>query len=617
VLLLALLVFVAATALRVTHLAALKTNLDGTSLFSLARGDAAYHWHEAQELLDRNAVSADRIPWKGPGYSYFLAGMMKLVGRSPGSLRWPLALLGGLNCALLVILARRFLPPVWSFVAGLLAACNGVLIFFDGELLFPTLLITLNLAALLMLSTPGAKWIAHAGAGLCMGLAAIVHPVYLLPASLLGLWSGRRCLRHGLAFLLAVAAGVAPVTFTNFVVRGQPTLISWNGGINFYVGNHPAFDQYSGNRTQAWARILQSTVDAGIEEESRRDRFYYRAAARQAMEEPLRALAILAQKTWILCSPVEYASNIRLYELREYSPVLAATLGRWGPLWLPFGIWAPPALLGIWFSLRRRSLQAQLLALWSLGLMVSIVLSFNTARYRAPLVFFGCIWVACTLAEAWKAWKERDRRRLIVGGALCVALAALLSLTAVPQRGFPLPLEWDEAAALVAQGSAERAHPWIEQALARAPEDPQLHHAVAGFHARLGNRDAERMQLRQLLALEGIEPDMISIGHHLLARSLAGEGRFDEARREIQAAIAVGVDDTVWRGRPYYPLGLGPVTACWLKLEAARIELDAGEVQAAADLVVHVRNDCVDTGRLGKKLKALEAGIILSEPRLD
>jgi hypothetical protein len=611
-----LVVFGAALALRASHLTALQASWEGTHLFFLARGDAAHHWREALDILDRDAWLRDRVFWKGPGYSYFLAALMQVFGRSPGALRWPLAILGAVNCAGLVLLARRALSPRWSMLAGLLAAVNGVLILFDGELLFPTLLVSLNLAALWLLTRHRAGRPAHVAAGCLLGLAALVHPVYLAPAAALALWAARRSRGNALAFALAVAVLIAPVTVSNVFVRGQPVVISWNGGINLYAGNHPCFDQYSGNRTNAWARILQTPIDAGVEREYERDRLYYALAFRQALRAPLRTVSILLQKAVVLFSPVEYASNIRLYELREYSPVLAGTLGRWGPLWLPFGLWGPLAIIGLTLMLRGRSPLAGALGMWSLGLAVAIVLSFNTARYRAVLVFLGSIWVAHALAVAWHCWSEGRRRQLAAAVGMGLALVAVLAATAVPQRGFPLPLEWDESVALVSEGALDEAEPWVVRALERAPNDAPLKLAAAAFFHRRGQLDRERHLLQQVLETPDPEPDLISVSHHRRAESFAAEGRIDEARREVVAALAVDVDATDWRGQPYYRLGLGPVTACWLRLEAAGIELDAGNPARAVALMEQVRAECPLAGRLASRMTELEVRAVLAAPRL-
>jgi hypothetical protein len=106
-----LLVLAAALAPRLGQLAALRSSWQGTHHLATARGDAGYHWQEARELIERGFRPLDRVPWKAPGYSYFLAALMLVFGDSPAALRWPLAVLGAMNCAGLVLLARRSRAP--------------------------------------------------------------------------------------------------------------------------------------------------------------------------------------------------------------------------------------------------------------------------------------------------------------------------------------------------------------------------------------------------------------------------------------------------------------------------------------------------------------------------
>jgi hypothetical protein len=603
----ALAIFVVALALRLAHLWALRSSYAGSDMFSLTLVDAAHHWKEALAILDGHSPLSDGVPWKGPGYSYFLAGLAALFGRSAGALRWPLALLGSINCALLVLLARRILDLRWAAAAGLLAALNGLLIVYDTELYHPTLLISLSLATFLLLAPEGCNPLRFLGAGLLLGLACLVHPAYLLPAGLLAAWACRRGWKHAAALAAGTALMIMPVTLCNVAVHGEPVLISWNGGANIYVGNHPTFDQRAGNSTQAWGRILRAPVDAGIESEAARDRLYYRLAARRALQYPAATLGVLMKKVAVFFSPVEYSSNFRIYDLRERSPLAALLLAGWGPIRLPFGLWAGAALIGLFSLLSRKSPLCQALALWALGVMLANVLVFNTARYRAPVVFLGSIWVAAALAAAWRYWKAGRLRHAAAIGAAYAAITGLLAFNAVPQQDLPPPIEWHQAAALASEGAIDEASGWVERAVARDPQSPALLLFAAGFHDRPGDRERQRGYLHRLLDLPGLEPDTIDAAHERMAASYFAQRRFDESRTELFEALAVGVDDAEWRGYPHYALGVGPVRRCLLQLRLADVEMRRGANPVARGILDSVREECPLSRRIRGELELLES----------
>jgi tetratricopeptide (TPR) repeat protein len=601
-----LLVFGAALALRLGHLWALNSSFAGSDLFSIPLVDAAHHWKEALAILRGDSPLGEGVPWKGPGYSYFLAGLAAIFGPSAGAVRWPLAVLGSANCALLVLLARRVLDLRWSVVAGLLAACNGLLIVYDTELHHPTLLITLNLGALLLLTRKRTTPAAFAGAGFLLGLACLVHPAYLLPAVLLVAWALRRGLRHAAALAAATALTILPLTLNNVLAHGEPVLISWNGGVNAYVGNHPTFDQHSANSVQSWGRILQAPLDAGIDSESERDRLYYRLTVERAVRYPLATAGVLLKKAIVFFSPVEYSSNFPIYDLREWSPVAGALLRQWGAIWVPFGLWIGAALCGLVILLREQRAVTVPPAVWAFAVLLTNVLVFNTARYRAPIVFIGCIWVAAALAAAWRLWRTGRLRRLAALAAVYAGLTLGGALIAVPQPDFPPPYEWHQALALKNAGRFDAGVDWAERAVERDPESPSLLLFVSDYYARRDHRDRQREYLRRLLALPNAEPDTIDVAHERLAASYFAQERFDESRASLLEAIAVGVDDAEWNGYPHYPLGIGPIRRCVLNLRLADVEMRRGDPAAAGRILASVREQCPASSRFTDELDRLE-----------
>lgn len=604
-------VLAVAALLRLWHLASLQEAWEGTQLFHLARGDSATHWREAQQVLDGDPFLADRVPWKGPGYSWFLAALMQLVGRDPGALRWPLACLGALNCAALVLVGWRSLGGRWAMVAGLLGATNGVLLLFDTELFFPTLLATLNLPALWLLARPGAGARAHAGAGLLLGLAVLVHAVYLLPAALLALFAWRRHGRVALALPLVVGLCVAPLTLQNLLVHRQPILVSWNGGINLYIGNHPAFGQGDGQRIAAWERVLNSTAEAGIGPEYRRDRFYQRQALRDALDRPLALAATWLDKLRHALGPHEIANNIRLYELRDHSPPLSWTLGEIYGLWWPGGLWWPAMLLGLWLWWRRGEALAAVGGWWALGLLLTMLLSFVTARYRAPLYFIGALWVAAFLREAWHEARGEVGWRRVRWPLLWLAGVVLWMPLGTVQQQLPPPWSFAQAQVAELEGRPDQAREWWGRAQAAAGRDPALRMEHAAFLLRQGDVAGGAEELAGLLAMgDRLEPEFRWSAQRELARIAARRGELDRARQHYSAALALEIDGARWHGQPWFDLDLPPVRACQLRLELAQLELRSGDREEATRLVRQVQEDCPSAGdAIAQPLRGLELSL--------
>lgn len=602
-------VFLLALALRLLHLDALRDAWEGTRLFSLARGDAAHHWREAQAILDQDPWLRDRVFWKGPAYSYLLAGLMEIVGRDPGALRWPFAWLGAANCAGLVVLARRILPLRWAAVAGILAAANGVVLLYDTGLFFPPVLTACSLGAALGLARERPGWRAAAGAGACLGLAALTHPVYLLAAAALALGRLRAQWRAALALGVATALVVAPATLHNLVAEDEPVLISWSGGVNLYIGNQPGFDQTSGQGTAAWARVLETPLDAGLESESAIDRTYLRLTWDQALRDPLGAIRILAHKTALVASPLEIANNIRLYELRDLSPVLAATLGRVGGFAWPFGVWFPLAAVGAW-RLRRTAGEAgathATIAWWTLGLALSMVLAFQTARYRAPVVFLGTIWVAAALRDVGVGLRMSDRRAVAGNLGLILGLGILLVLLAPEQRTLPPPWRFAQAQVAEGEGRPEEALRWLDQALTDHPGDPLLALEAASMLDRAGRATRADALRARVWSRADLEPDLRALAHERHALSLRARGDLAAAALSTRRALELEVDATDWRGKPYFRMDLVPSTGCRLRLLLAEIELARGNRAEARSLVASVRADCPGSDATRLRLRGLD-----------
>ena len=417
-------VFLLALAVRVVYI----LEIDASPLFAHPAVDSLTYTQHAERLAAGNWLGRGGGPfWQPPLYPYLL-GVLKTL--FPGSffyvVRLVQALLGALTCALIYWLGRQVARPAVAAAAAVATTLCGPLIFFDGELLPASLATFLDLAGLALLwralqrpSGPG-----FLGAGLVFGLAAQAVPTVLTFVPVAAAWigwrlrdrGGRRAAIWAGLFLLGSALTIAPVSLRNAAIGGDRVLISYNAGINFYVGNNSDYDSTVNARPGLeWDRIVGLARKAGIHRPSHQSRFFLARSWDYIGSQPLDYISLLARKLFLFWHGDEIGRNQDIYFWRNYSTVLAATLWKWG-LAFPFGVIAPLALLGLLLSGRRQELV--LFAAFVGVYCLSVVAFFPTARYRAPLlpllVFFA------TLGACWICAGLRARQYGRAGLALAV-----------------------------------------------------------------------------------------------------------------------------------------------------------------------------------------------------
>lgn len=185
-------------------------------------------------------------------YTGYLAAVYAALGHHPLAARLLQALLAAvLGPWLAWRLGGRLFGPAAGRVAAVASSLYPYFIYYSAALMTEMFTIFAVLALLeralaLADDAPGAavarrRWAVW---GLCIGLAALLRQVALLPVPLLALlllWRRpRRETLTGLAVAAAVAlALILPVTARNHRAFGRLVLLNTNAGFAFYWGNHP------------------------------------------------------------------------------------------------------------------------------------------------------------------------------------------------------------------------------------------------------------------------------------------------------------------------------------------------------------------------------------------
>jgi lipoprotein NlpI len=469
------------------------------------------------------------------------------------------------GCLLAFLFARRWYGPAVGLVLAGLLSGYWVLIYFDGELHAPPLLILL----LWIVAYCAARWTERVSwrtglvAGLSLGLASLVRPnvpLLAVPVLAWGLWvaarrrQGRGFVGAAVALFAGVVAAITPATIRNYRVSGEFVPISSNGGINLYIGNNP-------NATGAFRARLEGLGDfrncfdlPGLIEklEQRQGRAlsasemsaYFRdEALRWIREHPGEFLRVTARKARLFWHPQEIPHNKQIRCERMNSIVLRTLPGNF---WLLLG----SALAGIvWLVLERRPATTQaadseqaIRARWEVTVLllaliltfyVSIVPFFVTARYRVPIIPFTMLLSAYGLCGAVR--RALSRRRRLVG---FVAIAGIAGATALG-RWEPLSaterFRWHyvRGKLLTRVGEFERAAEELAQAALLNETHVDVRMDLGGALARLGHMAEAAEQFRAALRIEPDRPEL----HVNLGLALLHQKRLDEAAAEFEHAL--------------------------------------------------------------------------------
>jgi 4-amino-4-deoxy-L-arabinose transferase-like glycosyltransferase len=221
----------------------------------------AHFYHEAAAGLaegdDRVVFPSDVAPGDTllvgypPGYFAFMAPLYALSGNRMEAVLLAQCVLDALTCLLLVLLGEALVSTAAGTVAGLLMALSPQFAYLSLVLKPDTLTVLPVLAALLLVVRAAraerlGEWVT---AGVLLGVACWLRQNALLLAPALAVttlalaWSRRNAL--GAALLVAACvAVVAPLTYRNLVLYGEPIPVTTGSGFALLSGL--ARDDYAG-----------------------------------------------------------------------------------------------------------------------------------------------------------------------------------------------------------------------------------------------------------------------------------------------------------------------------------------------------------------------------------
>ena len=333
-----------------------------------------------------------------------------------------------------------------------MATFYGPFIYFEGELLpvGPAVFLDVVLLLTLLWAAQGersGRWLL---AGLILGLSGLLVANVFLFAPVVLLWAicfaptpsspsepmdaekgGARPiltpprLFQLAAFVLGLALVVAPVTLRNRIVGGEWVLVSYNAGVNFYIGNNPNYDEKVKIRPgREWTRLVNLPGEEADITGKAAESWYFLARSWQyASSHPLEYLKLMLRKFYLFWRGDEIPRNLDPYFARNDSSVLQILLWKRG-LAFPFGLISSLSLLGLGsylMSPSRRTPAGALVLLFTATYVFSVALFFVTGRYRLPVVPLLLLFAAHAVLSLVQL---RGRRLILPVALLAVLLVA-------------------------------------------------------------------------------------------------------------------------------------------------------------------------------------------------
>jgi tetratricopeptide (TPR) repeat protein len=540
-------IFLLAFGLRLVYL----HQIQQSPLFDAPIMDAKYHDDWAQDILTGTEPAQD-VFFRAPGYPYFLAGIYAIFGHSYFWARLIQFLLGSLSCVMIFVIARRISNRTVAGLAGILAATYGVFIYFEGELLIPSLMVFVELLAvwafLILMDNP--KSTTSLLSGVLLGLAALARPNVLVVALAFFLWvflffrpthGYRPALGYALSFALGILLAIAPVTVRNYVQGQDLVLISSQGGVNFCIGNNRDSDGVWAGLHEigtTWESVYEGAADFAEQSAGRTlkaseiSRFWTRRGFDFIRSDPVAALRLGWRKLLHFWNGQELPNNKDLYFFSASAGLLRLLLWK-RIVFFPFGILGPLSLVGMGL-LWRHNRKAAPLALFVLAYMLSVIPFFVNSRFRVPVLPFLIIFASYALY--WLLRRNRQRRlsTLVVPAALLLLLGVFANrpMYAASDPGYSLSHN-KLGVAHLEKGNLFEAVEQFETALQLKPDNNVARINLSSAFMTMGRYDQAIAALRAGLA-SGAEQDRL---HYNLGLAWHQMGKFDEASAHYQAAL--------------------------------------------------------------------------------
>ncbi len=404
-------------------------------IFSILDIDQEYYHFWAKRIAAGDLMSGSEVFEMTPLYAYMLGFFYKFISTDIFTLKVVQSIAGSLSAVMIFFLAGRvFKSFAVAVVAGLMAAIYAPFVHYDNMVMKTFLTVFFSVASLIFLyrGEERSSLLDALLAGASIGLLALVRENAILLIGGVIVWfffrlKAREALKSSGVFLAGFFLVISPVAIRNYAVSGDFVLITAGGGEVFYIGNNPEADG-----TYKAPPFLKTLHPFKEHEEFRQEAerltgleltrkessdFWFGQGLNFIKENPGQFTWLIYRKFVMFWNFYERPDNLNFYFMKT----LASSLN-YG---ITYGVLAPLGILGLFLSLRdwRKN---SLLYIFLLVYLASMLLVFNFARFRIPIVPVIMLWAAFALVWLYERAKVRDWKK--AGAAIAVLVLLFIGV---------------------------------------------------------------------------------------------------------------------------------------------------------------------------------------------
>ena len=509
--------------------------------------DNYYHFNWAKDIASGN-VFGDTTYFRAPFYIYCLAAVFSVFGASLTAARL-FGLLIGLSSLILTFLTgKKLFGERTGLIATAIQSVYPIVIYFESELLLdPLFMLLLQLSVyFLVLWYKEQRLSSFICMSLSLGLASITRPTALLflPIVIIfiylsnTLWGQR--VKLITAFVILVALIILPITIRNYFTGGEAVLISSQGGINFYIGNHQLSDGVTAAMPEPLGHnwkiddieyLAKSEMKAELNSGALSD-FWYQKTFEEIFERPLQWSGLFLKKLYYNFSNREISNNRNLTYFFSQHPILKFNF-------LSFAIVFALSVLAIVTGYKSHW-GVRLLLILIVFYAVAVALFFFSSRFRLPLWPFYIILSAVGIESLIGLLRSSYRSYILpVAAAVIAAIFSVAPIAALP-AGRQVQHLVSIGLFHYANGKTDTAIGYFHKAAKIDSTFPELNLNIGACYLRLNQPDSSQLFFEKEILLHPKR----ALGYSNLAALKLLQSDWDEAIKYSLKAIEL---------KPYRP----------------------------------------------------------------